>query len=338
MKKIVLILILLAFTPPIFCQDFSLKNVVVNVESSFRALSVVDNNVAWVSGSKGWIGRSLTGGKTWSFVRIANHENLDFRAIYAFDSLTCLAANAGSPAYIFRTTDGGKNWIVVYQNDDKDAFIDGMDFWNNKKGMVYGDPIGGKMLLVMTNDGGKKWSEAPANQRPELKPGEGSFAASGTGIRCDDFSKVTIVTGGTTSRVWQSRNGGVNWKATDLPIIQGEASTGAFSIVLWRKYGVVVGGDFKNDLQTGKHIYCLAENNNWVLPLRPTRGLRECVELVGNDQLIAVGPQGADLSNDGGQNWHPLSDEKGLHTVRKARNGSLVIGAGNAKICLINKK
>jgi hypothetical protein len=80
------------------------------------------------------------------------------------------------------------------------------------------------------------------------------------------------------------------------------------------------------------------KGKTWTLPIRPTRGLRECVEFVGDDNLIAVGPQGADVSNDGGDDWMPLSDEKGLHVVRKARDGLLIIAAGNGKISLISRK
>jgi len=76
----------------------------------------------------------------------------------------------------------------------------------------------------------------------------------------------------------------------------------------------------------------------WTLPIKPTRGLRECVEFLGNENLIAIGPQGADWSNDGGMNWNPLSDEKGFHVVRKARAGSLVVAVGNGKISVISKK
>ncbi len=340
MKRLVLFFFTLASSQVSFCQDYKWQNVPIEVKSSFRALSVVDDHVAWVAGSKGWIGRSINGGKAWSFTQVKNFETLDFRSVYAFDSLTSIIANAGSPGYIFRTNDGGKNWQSVYRNENKEAFIDGIDFWNDKKGIAYGDPINGKMLLISTQDGGLTWHELPDNQRPTLKDGEASFAASGTGIRCFNKIQISITTGGKVSRLWRSKDEGKTWKPTNLPIIQGEESTGAFSAVFWKnKYGAVVGGDFKNDAQNGKHVYCTQDGGKtWVLPLRPTRGLRECIEFLGNDYMVAVGPQGADISNEGGFNWVALSDEKGFHVVRKARNGSLIIAAGNGKVSIINKK
>ncbi len=340
MKNFVLFFSILFLLKDVSAQDYKWETIPIDVKSSFRALSVIDDHAAWVAGSKGWIGRSIDGGKGWSFQQVKNFEALDFRSVYGFDSLTAIIANAGSPAYLFRTTDGGKTWQSVYQNESKDAFVDGLDFWNDKKGIAYGDPIDSKMLLIESKDGGITWREFPENQRPTLNPGEASFAASGTGIRCFNKTQTVITTGGKVSRLWRSNNEGKTWKSTGLPIIQGEESTGAFSSVFWKnKYAAVVGGDFKNDSLTGKHAYSTFDNGKtWVLPLRPTRGLRECVESVNNEYLIAIGPNGADSSNDGGFNWQPLSDERGFHVVRKARDGSLIIAAGNGKISVISRK
>ncbi|HLZ16613.1 MAG TPA: YCF48-related protein [Cyclobacteriaceae bacterium] len=340
MRTLVSIFLVAASTIKLFSQDYKWQNIAVQVKSSFRALSVVDDKVAWVAGSKGWIGRSRNGGKAWSFQQVKNFEEFDFRSLYAFDSLTAIIATAGSPALILRTTDGGKTWHSVYQNDAKEAFIDGLDFWNDKKGLAYGDPIQGKMLLIATQDGGLTWRELADSQRPNLKEGEASFAASGTGIRCLGGKKVIITTGGKVSRLWTSHDEGETWSAGDLPVMQGVESAGAFSTLMWKgKKGVVVGGDYKNDAQTGQHVYITMDRGiSWTLPIRPTRGLRECVEFLGDDRLIAIGPQGSDASSDGGVNWTSLSDEKGFHVVRKARDGSLIVAAGNEKISVISRK
>jgi photosystem II stability/assembly factor-like uncharacterized protein len=338
MRNLLLLLLLIGSIQNSFSQ-FAWKNTPIEIKSSFRALSVVDDKVAWVGGTKGFIGRTLDGGKNFLFKQVTGAEALDFRSVYAFDSLNAVIANAGSPAIILRTNDGGKNWKEVYRNEAKEAFIDGIDFWNEKKGLIYGDPMNGKMLLLSTIDAGLTWTEFPESQRPVLKEGEASFAASGTGIRCFDKKKIAITTGGKISRLWTSHDNGETWNVSDLPIIQGSESTGAFSSVFWGKKGIIVGGDFKNETQKGQHVYLTQDRGKtWSLPIRPTRGLREAVETLGKDYLIAVGPQGSDQSNDGGMNWLPLSDEKGFHTVRKARDGSLIIAAGNGKIAVITAK
>ena len=50
------------------------------------------------------------------------------------------------PGQILKTTDGGLNWKIVFTDSAKGMFLDAMDFYNNKNGMVVGDPVGGKDL------------------------------------------------------------------------------------------------------------------------------------------------------------------------------------------------
>ena len=77
------------------------------------------------------------------------------------------------------------------------AFFDGIGFWNDKEGIIYGDPLKNRLLLLRTNDGGKSWEAFPEQDRPLLAAGEASFAASGTTIRCIGTQKVIIIaTGG----------------------------------------------------------------------------------------------------------------------------------------------
>ena len=169
----------------------------------FRGLSVVDDHVAWLSGSKGWVGLTIDGGNTWAFSQVKGFEASDFRSLYAFDARRAVIANAGSPATILITDDGGKIWKSVHTNVHKSAFIDGVDFWNEKDGMMYGDPIDGKMLLLRSADSGLTW--VALSGAPHLEKGEASFAASGTGIRCTGKREVIIATGGLVSRLWKSQ-------------------------------------------------------------------------------------------------------------------------------------
>lgn len=319
-----------------FSQAQTWQTVATDLKSSFRGLSVVDDQVAWVSGTKGTIGRTITGGKTWRFIPVKGFETHDFRSLYAFDSLTAVIANVGSPGYVLRTTDGGKQWNVVYQNTDAAVFMDGIDFWDNKLGMIHGDPIRGRMFLLSTRDGGVTWQEVEEKLRPEVQEGEGSFAASGTVIRCMGKDKVAIATGGKISRLWVSDKK-INFKPMSVPIIQGTETTGIFSFLFFgEQQGIVVGGDYKNDSGRTDHVFITHDSGKtWKAPATPTRGFMECVEQLQERVLIATGPGGTDISQDGGRNWHPFSDEKGYHVVRKARNGSLVVATGNGRISLV---
>ncbi len=307
--------------------QYKLTKLNLDSDASLRGVSVVNNKVAWVSGHKGTVALTVDGGQTWTLKSPDGYAHLDFRTIYAFDEQKAIIANAGSPAYILRTSDGGNTWVTVYENKHAAAFIDGADFWNDQDGLVYGDPIDGKMLLLRTLDGGLSWVSNELS--PALKEGEASFAASGTGIRCYETGKAVIVTGGQISRLWFSDNTGFSWYHRSSPIIQGKASTGIFSIYIEDKFIITVGGDFDQPEAMDKHIFnSLSGGQTWMAPVTPTRGYRECVENISGKTFVAVGPSGVDWSASKGKDWQALSEVKDLHVVRKARDGNLVLLAG----------
>src|ERR1019366_1947591 len=111
---------------------------------------------------------------------------------------------------------------------------------NNKEGIIYGDPIKGRMMILRTHDGGLTWLELPESNRPVLVEGEASFAASGTSIRCLKNNKVIIATGGKVSGLLSSNNKGLKWSSVNTPIIHGQNSTGIFSFAfLNEKTGII---------------------------------------------------------------------------------------------------
>ena len=316
-------------------QGFDFISIEPIANTSFRALSVVDNRIIWASGSKGTVARSTDSGRTWEIIAVPGFESADFRSLYAFSVNVALIGNAGSPANILRTEDGGKSWKSVYTNTHKDSFFDGIDFWNNNDGLIYGDPIEGKMLLLRTSDGGKTWRDLSGS--PTLEKGEASFAASGTGIRCTGKNDVIVCTGGIRSRLWKSSDKGESWKALNPPVAQGKPSTGIFSFAIRGNHLIVVGGDFQNDLLiSGNHFYSLDLGQNWLAPKVPVRGYRECVEFLNEKTIISLGPSGVDISTDGGLVWSMFSDEKELHVIRKVQDGASMIAAGGGgKVVLI---
>ena len=321
----------------VYCQGLQFKKIEIDTSYSFRGLSVVNDSIAWVSGVGGRVGKSMNGGNKWTFDRVKGFEKSDFRTLYAFNAKTALIANAGSPANILRTSDGGRSWNVVYTNEDSLAFFDGIDFWNDTAGIIYGDPIKGHMLLLQTKDAGKTWQEIPEHRRPVMEIGEASFAASGTAIRCFGKRRAVIATGGKVSRVFISNNVGQTWHAVQTPIIQGKSSQGIFSVAFTNDTtGIIVGGDYKNMTMAASHVfYTTNAGKAWKSPTMPTGGYRECVEFITDKIAIAAGPEGMDVSYNSGMSWNQLKGEKNFHVIRKARKGTLVIGAGDKRISLI---
>lgn len=288
-----------------------------SLKSGFRGLSVVNENVMWMSGRKGLVGVTTSAGKKWKWTRVKGHEELDFRSLHAFDGKHAVIAGAGTPAVILETENGGKSWTQRFRSDDSAMFFDGMAFWDATHGLIYGDPVNGKMFLMETFDGGKTWKEIPFADRPQLKTGEASFAASGTTIRVLPGGHVWIATGGVVSRLWHSRDYGHHWEVRNTPILQGSASQGIFSVAFRDTMnGVIVGGDYTADsLATKNCFYTMDGGKTWMTPCMSPGGYRSCVAYVAGDMLIATGPSGTDISHDGGAHWENFAPRPGFNTI-----------------------
>jgi len=295
-----------------------------------RGLSVVSDEVAWVSGSNGYIGKTTDGGKSWTWTQPKGYEKLDFRDIEAFDAQEALIVNAGSPAYILLTQDGGQSWKEVYKNTDSLIFLDGMAFWNRKEGIIFGDPIDNRMQLLKTDDGGMHWHNISNNLKHTLAVGEAGFAASGTSIRTHANGSVWIATGGTVSNVYYSSNKGKTWKIYPCPILQGESSTGPFSIGFANaKEGIAVGGNYLKDRERKNNIVLTYDGGKtWAKPQIPVWGYRSAVEHIEGAFWVATGSSGTDFSIDKGQTWINLSTLN-FNAIQKAKAGKLILLTGN---------
>lgn len=313
---------------------YSISTLTSGPLKSIRGMSVVTDSLLWVSGTDGMVGKSEDGGRNWQWTRVVECDSCDWRDIEAFSSQEALVINAGEPAHIFRTTDGGSTWQRVYFNDSKGIFFDGMDFRNKQEGWAIGDPLQGKFTLLYTRDGGRHW--APSANAPAAFNGEAIFAASGSSLRSLPGSVDCFVTGGDTARFLQLQGG--QWRSVALPIIQGRLSTGPFSLAfLDAKHGVVVGGDYLNDTLR-QHNCVLTTNggNTWTYPAVPPLGYRSGVAWINAGELIATGTSGTDISLDKGRHWQSLSKE-GFHVVQRARRGNAVYLAGsNGRIARLN--
>lgn len=313
-----------------FGQRYTFVPLTSGTATSLRGMSIVSDQVVWVSGSNGNIGKTIDGGLSWQWIRPVGYEKTDFRDIEAFDSNRAVVVSAGSPAYVLLTTDGGKTWKQTYKNLDSAIFLDGMDFWDAKRGIIFGDPILNRMQLLTTKDGGMSWQNISANLKWNLLTGEAGFAASGTTIRTVGKGKVYVATGGATSNLYYSNNYGATWGFYKCPIIQGESSTGPFSMAFYdKKTGVVVGGNFLKDNENTNNI--LLTNNGgrtWTKPLKPVDGYRSGVVYVTKDVLIATGSSGTDLSTDAGVSWYNIS-KMNFNVIQKSKTGKLILVAGN---------
>jgi len=302
--------------------------------TSLRGLSVVNDNVVWVSGSNGTVGKTTNGGKNWKWYTVKGFEKKEFRDIEAFDATTALIVAVDEPGYILKTHDGGESWKVVYENKTKGMFLDAMEFWDEQSGTVVGDPVDGRFFITRSSDGGNTWQDELPKNRPLADSGEACFASSGTNIRALDAHKTVFVSGGKRSRFFAANS------AIDLPIIQGKESTGANSIAVYNPYKgtsgkrmIVVGGDFTADSSHQKNCFFTDDGGKtWIAPKIPPHGYRSCVEYLSKKDIVTCGLNGVDYSLDGGRTFTWISKE-GFHVCRIAKYGpSIFLAGSNGKI------
>ena len=305
-------------------QSFKIVTLDSGKATTFRGLSVVNEKIAWASGSNGWIAKTIDG-EHFDWQQVIGYEKTDFRSIKAFSDNEAIIVGIGSPSYILKTVDGGKSWIKVYENSHPEVFLDGIEFLNKNVGFVYGDPINGLMTLLKTTDRGGNWENISRKANIKLSEGEASFAASGTGIRAFK-NKVYIISGGTKSRLFISEDGGSNFKIEDIPILQGQSTQGAFSIDVNKKGVYVVGGDYtKPNLREKNYAFLNAETHQWETAEISPLGHRSCIVSVHHHFLITTGDNGTDYSVDGGRNWMKLSDAN-YYVSKKGGNYIYFVG------------
>lgn len=320
----------------------SVKILQDSINSSFRGLSVPSGDVIWVSGSNGTVGRSTDAGKTWQWIIVPGFEKRDFRDIEAFDSLTAVIMAVDNPGNILKTTDGGKNWKVVFHKEQEGMFLDAMHF-DGQKGMCIGDPIrndtdsADRFYILLTDDLSESWFEYEAD--PFSGSGEAIFAASGSNIvfKPDAGRKImTFITGGSVSNIIYL-NGIGNSSVVKIPIIQGRQSSGAFSITLDQQNSIyITGGDYNEYWKdSGNVVYSYNWGKTW--QRSSVHGYRSCIIHIDKKTFITCGTNGVDISFNGCKTFHLIHGDgargkDGFNVCAKSKTGKAVYFAGTGRI------
>ena len=298
--------------------------------ASLRGVCAVDPTVAWASGSGGTVLRTVDGGATWTRVIAEGLGDLDYRDVHALDARRAWVLSAGLPAVIRYTADAGESWTTQYRSDADGAFFDAVDFWDATHGIAFSDPVGGKFLIVVTDDGGRRWREIPRQGRPPPLPGEAGCAGSGTCLRVSGATTVRGATGGAAARVLTSHDRGATWAVVTTGLRHGP-SAGIFSTAFADdRTGVAVGGDYRReDDPDSTAAWTDDGGDTWrTVDANPPSGFRSAVaHIVGTaDEFLAVGPSGIDVSRDGGRSWTRVG-ETGYHAISCTAGACWVVGS-----------
>lgn len=341
MKRI--IVLIFAFLFLISCkQKYQPRNIEkitvkkIKIDStSIRTIQVIDKQSVYYAGSRGDIGFTNDGGKSWTTEYITFQDTIvpHFRSL-AFNGTAFFALSIANPALLYKITNDKTE--LVYSEKHEKVFYDALTFFDdNKHGIAIGDPTENCASIILTSDGGTTWNKISCNVLPNFEEGEAFFAASNTNIKTIG-STVWIASGGKKARVLKSDDYGKTWQIFNTPIIQGNGPQGIYSIDFADKNnGIIIGGDYSKPLENkankaitkdgGKTWTLVSDNQN--------PNYKSCIQYVPNTdgkEIFTVGKTGISFSNNGGISWKEVSKDS-YYTIQFVDKNTAWL-SGNNKI------
>ncbi|NDP26072.1 MAG: T9SS type A sorting domain-containing protein [Flavobacterium sp.] len=197
---------------------------------SLNSISIVDQNVIWANAfdnsdpvnqdfTTKEFTKSTDGGNTWIPGTInlgANSTDMGSSSITAVSATTAWVSvipGALTTGGIWKTTDGGTNWIkqtTALFNNPIDSYANFVYFWDANNGVAQGDPENGEFEIYTTTDGGTNWTRVPGANIPDPDiAGEFGYNNLYT------VSGNTIWFGTDMGRIFKSSDKGLSWTAYD---------------------------------------------------------------------------------------------------------------------------
>ena len=303
-----------------------------HTSADLQGIDAVTNDVAWASGANGVVLRTEDG-RTWQTCAIPpDAANLDFTSIQGFDTKTAVVMSSGKGGLsrLYKTTDGCRTWKRVFDNPNGSGSFESLHRATAVEMYLLGDPVGGKLSLYNSRDGGGTWS--PFNEPGLDVPQTAGRIVAGTASVTNVDWLMTFGTAGKDAAVYtftvvcKTSPCSFSWVGKPTPVGQGSPTAGVASVA-GRTYAgapipgvtgdvatsltttlVAVGGDpGKPDANTAVAAMSTDSGNTWRLAGMQPGGYRSAVAFDPKRQrFIAVGPNGTDVSSDDGVAWLPL--------------------------------
>ncbi|MGB5873397.1 MAG: YCF48-related protein [Bacteroidota bacterium] len=218
------VLLLLASKPTFGTEGWELRTEgIPSTSVSYIWTDAVDANTVWICGlgDKTLVFRSTDFGETWidanPYPDSTGLPRWEVGAIAAWDDLEAVMATERGK--IFRTTDGGVNWTVVFEDAGVTTFFNYMKMVDDTHGFAIGDApdASSPAAVLKTTDAG--WTWTPINHDLPV----GCYQLMGP--TCDFVSREVGYTlqdvpndpGGSSRRrtIFKTTDGGTTW--TELP-------------------------------------------------------------------------------------------------------------------------
>jgi photosystem II stability/assembly factor-like uncharacterized protein len=168
------------------------------VTGTFYSVKAINDQVCWAVGAAAMVRRTTDGGTTWT----NGNPNPgvitgDIYNIEAIDANTAWCTTSPSTTNIYKTTNGGVNWVNVY---NATGFINAIKMTSSSNGIATGDPVAGNWVILGTTNGGVNWASISTT------PGTGDGRNN-----CLRVVGSNVWFGSGQGTVWRSTNGGVAW-------------------------------------------------------------------------------------------------------------------------------
>jgi len=205
MKKIILLFFAILFSGILSAQPWSEQT--SGVTTTLKSVWCVDNINVWVCGYSGTVLKTTNAGINW-INQTGNGipTNVQLINICGFPSGSTnalVAGYVGSDTWVWKTSNGGANWIQVFSQPG--GFINAVWMTSQTNGFMTGDPAGGRWSLFKTTNGGTNWDSAGM-----YLPQVGTEAGWNNSLIC---SPPYIWFGTNNTKIYFSNNNGANWVA-----------------------------------------------------------------------------------------------------------------------------
>ncbi|MEO8199669.1 MAG: hypothetical protein ABI679_04025 [Gemmatimonadota bacterium] len=300
-----------------------------------QAVSPVNDQIVWASGTGGTYTVTTDGGVTWHAGVVPGADSLEFRDVEGQSDKVAylMSAGPGEASRIFRTEDGGQTWNQQFISQNPSAFYDCFAFFDRTHAITMSDAVNGVFPIIRTSDG-RHWKSIAEHLPPALA-GEAAFAASGTCITTQGENRAWIATGGASeARVLATTDGGRTWNAYATPIVQGTPSSGGVSIDFRdRVHGILGGGELAAPDAFSNNVAVSSDGGQtWQLgaPTPFTGSIYGLSYVPGlTTTVLATGPRGAAWSDDEGASWTLLPGPLDYWAVAFASPGAgWMVGTG----------
>jgi photosystem II stability/assembly factor-like uncharacterized protein len=173
---------------------------------------------------------STNSGVNWADIT-GNMSGVELGCVWAVDSNLIFAGDVGAPGYnggnakVWKTTNGGQNWSVIFSTGGNHGYFNGIVFsrTNPTVGIAMSDPAysNDHYYLAKTTDGGNTWFT-----QTSTPVGDAGFFGS---IICIDDQFYGFGVNGAPPRVIFTTDGGNSWNTKTAGLQSTQVSGFAFS-------------------------------------------------------------------------------------------------------------